>query len=299
MIWKGRFFVKVRGEKHSKITPEAAHSLLRKFEAPEFWALNDHYSSGVTDSATTTIEVRIGGKAKHVSNYAKSAPQLEESLEYAVDEAVDTHRWRHGDPRTEPLSNIFVDSVMPKPGVTPLMKAAAVGNVGAVKEILLANPKIDATDASGWTALMYAEISSNDSDPVQLLLKAGANPNHSSFHGDTPLMASAMSESFDDDLAKAGADTNARNADGTTALMILAAKGEGDEVRDALDAGAKASLQDSNGRTALDYLRLANCGKNPLHEWGGSTDGGCDQLDEDDIRQVTDLLKLATRRRTH
>ena len=106
-------------------------------------------------------------------------------------------------------------------------------------------------------------------------------------------MASAMSQLFDGDLADAGADVNTANTDGTTVLMILAAKGEGDEVRDALKAGADASLRDNNGKTALDYLHLANCGKSPLREWKFSTGGGCDHLDKDHIRAVTALLRGA------
>lgn len=290
VIWNGKFYVKVRGEKHSKISPDAARSLLRRFAAPEFWALSDHYSSGVTDNPTTTIEVRIGGKSKRVSDYAKSAPELEQSLEDTVDDVVDTHRWRHGDPRTEPLSNIFEDATMPKSGVTPLMKASARGDDRGVQDILRTNPKVDEIDSSGWTALMYAETTTS-SDSVSLLLKAGANPNHKSFRGDTALMVSAMLQLFDGDLAEAGANVNAANTDGTTVLMILAAKGEGDEVRDALKSGADASARDNNGRTALDYLHLANCGKSPLHEWAFSTGGGCDHLDKEDIREVTALLK--------
>ncbi|OLE10728.1 MAG: hypothetical protein AUG89_11420 [Acidobacteria bacterium 13_1_20CM_4_56_7] len=254
VIWNGKFYVKVRGEKHSRITQETARSLLRRFVAPEFWALNNLYSSGVTDNPTTTIEVRIGGKSKRVSDYAKSAPEFEQSLEDAIDDVVDTHRWRHGDPRTEPLSNIFQDATMPKVGVTSLMRAAVHGDDKGLQDILRMNPKVDAIDSSGWTALMYAETTTS-SDSVNLLLKAGADPNHKSFQGDTPLMVSAMSQLFDGDLAEAGANVNAANTDGTTALMILAAKGEGDEVRDALKAGADASLRDNYGRTALDYLR--------------------------------------------
>jgi hypothetical protein len=62
--------------------------------------------------------------------------------------AANTHAWRHGDPRTEPLSNIFEDAYMPKPGVTPVMKAAASANLSAVKEILMAGGDVDSTDAT-------------------------------------------------------------------------------------------------------------------------------------------------------
>jgi hypothetical protein len=77
--------------------------------------------------------------------------------------------------------------------------------------------------------------------------------------------------------------------------MILAAQGEADEVRDALRAGADANLKDTRGRTALDYLRLANCGKNPVPRRSYTTGGNCDQLDADEVQQIVTLLKTAKR----
>jgi hypothetical protein len=297
--WSGGGFVEARGERHATIASEAAHALLEKFQSPKFWALCGGYGASVTDNPTMQIEVRIGGQSKTVWNYADSAPGLERSLENDVDAAANTHTWRHGDPRTEPLSNILEDAHLPKPRVTPLMRAAAEANTNAIKEILTSGDDIEATDASGWTALMYASASSH-SEPVELLLAMKANPNHKSLNGDTPLMASAISRLFDEDLTHAGADVNARNSVGTTALMILAAAGEADELRDALKAGADASLKDSMGRTALDYLRLANCGKSPVPQYSTFTTGEkCDYLDEDDVREITTLLKSAKRNAMH
>jgi ankyrin repeat protein len=43
-------------------------------------------------------------------------------------------------------------------------------------------------------------------------------------------MASALDRLFDEHLAKAGANINAQNSVGTTALMILAAKSSPDEI---------------------------------------------------------------------
>ncbi len=292
--WSGDSFVEAVGERHSMIAPEAALALLQKFQSPAFWSLCGGYDASVTDNPTMQIEVRIGGRPKTVWNYADSAPEFEGALEDAVDAAANTHDWRHGDPRTEPLSNIGQDTYMPKPGVTPLMKAAARADVAAVKEFLKSGVDVDAADSSGWTALMYAATSEHP-ESLQLLLASGANPNHKSLNGDTALMASAISRSFDEDLAHAGADLNAKNSVGITALMILAAAGETDEVRDALKAGADATLKDARGRTALDHLRLANCGKSPVFGRSTTTGGKCDHLDEDDVRQVTILLKTAKR----
>ena len=278
---------------HSPIGPEAAHAVMREFLSPNFWALCGGYDASVTDNPTTQIEARIGGQSKKVWNYADSAPEFERSLEDTVDAVANTHVWLHGDPQSEPLSNIFQDAHMPKPGVTPLMKAAVNADIESVKRLLATTKDVDAADSSGWTALMYAAASSH-SEPVKLLLAAGANPNHKSFAGGTALMASAISGSFDDDLVRAGADVNAQNSAGMSSLMILAAKGDADEVASALKTGANDFLKDAKGRTALDYLRLANCGKSPVPEWSTFVSGGkCDHLDEDDVRQITGLLKSA------
>ncbi len=142
---------------------------------------------------------------------------------------------------------------------------------------------------------MYAAASSN-SEPVQLLLAAGANPNHKSLLGDTPLMASAISRTFDGDLLRAGANINAQNSRGVTALMILASTAESDEVNDALKAGASAFLKDAAGRTALDYLLLTNCGKSPIKEWHTFETGEqCDHLDLEDVQKTETLLKTSRR----
>jgi TonB family protein len=299
VIWSGGSFVEALGERHSTISSEAAHALLERFRSPSFWGLCGGYDASVTDNPSMQIEVQIGGRSKKVWNYADSAPEFEGLLEGAVDDAANTHQWRHGDPRTEPLSNIGQDAYMAKAGVTPLMKAAVKADIGAIKDLLKSGGDIDAIDSSGWTALMYAAVSSH-SEPVELLLASGANPNHKSFAGYTTLTASAISRSFDGDLAHAGAEVNAKDASGATVLMILAAEGEGDEVGDALKAGADPSLKDAKGRTALDYLRLANCGKSPVPEYHTFITGGkCDHLDEDDVREVANLLKTATRKTKH
>lgn len=299
VIWKGNGFVEAVGERHAAIAPEAARVLLENFQSSAFWGLCGGYDASVTDNPTTQIEVRIGGHSKTVWNYADSAPEFEASLENAIDEAVDTHLWRHGNPRTEPLSNINQDAYLPKPGVTALMKAAEKADIDAMKELLKSGLDIDIADSSGWTALMYAAASSN-SEPVQLLLAAGANPNHKSINGDTPLMAAAISRSFDENLARAGADPNAKNSSGMTILMILAAEGETDEIKDALKAGANPTLKDASGRNALDYLHLANCGKSPVPEYRTFTMGTeCNYLDEDDVREITSLLNTAIKKAKH
>ena len=146
-----------------------------------------------------------------------------------------------------------------------MMLAAARKEMVKLKALVDAGGNVNETDASGWSVLMYAACSSSYS-PVEMLLKAGADPNQSSPHGDTPLMVSCLNGNWDDNLVESGADVNAQNKVGQTALMMLAARDNVDEIRDALEAGSDASLKDKQGRTALDYLKLASCGKSPLYD---------------------------------
>jgi TonB family protein len=183
------------------------------------------------------------------------------------------------------------------PGATPLMRAAGQTQTAKVKRLLRDGASVFDADANGWTVLMYA-AAGNDMDSLQMLHSAGADPNQSSFFGNTPLMVAAARgnyEDFSESLLRAGADLNAQNAAGTTTLMILTAQAATDEISAALKAGADARLRDKEERTALDYLHLADCGKNPIPEiFGQRQQGGkCGQIDEDSLRSIEDLLNTA------
>src|SRR5258705_615156 len=103
VTWHGSAFVYSTGLSHSRIEPDAALGLIRQFQFPKFWGLCAGYDASITDSATTQINVQIGGKSKTVWNYASSAPAWLETFEQAIDAAANTHLWRHGESRTEPL----------------------------------------------------------------------------------------------------------------------------------------------------------------------------------------------------
>jgi hypothetical protein len=106
----------------------------------------------------------------------------------------------------------------------------------------------------------------------------------------------------DEDLLKAGADVNAVNDAGMTALMLLVQRGDPDEIKTLLKAGANARKKDASGRTALDYLNAANCGrpivepKDPQSMTVGYS--RCNALDGDDYRKSKQLLIEAGARTT-
>jgi hypothetical protein len=175
VVWDGSGYVLEHGHRTGRIDASAARSLIERFRTKEFWSLCGAYTRPVTDNPTVTVAVTLGGHTRVVSDYANSAPLAEQERELAIDEISNSHFWRHGDPASEPISRISADAYLPKPGITPLIHAASRGDVVELRRLLATGMNVNEADASGWSALMYA-AGSGHSEPVQLLLHAGANP---------------------------------------------------------------------------------------------------------------------------
>jgi ankyrin repeat protein len=114
---------------------------------------------------------------------------------------------------------------------TLLHRSAEYGHLEIAQELLLAGIPVDSTDIEGRTALQYAATSKQNSALVFLLLKKGADANHQSTNGDTPLHSFARQDTkFSNKpiknetaqrilnfLVKEGkADINAKNNEGLT-----------------------------------------------------------------------------------
>ena len=291
IVWKQGDF-----SKKGQITSEQANALLEHFRTPAVWGLCGRYDqAGLMDGDASSFKVRIGGRDKSVGEYGDAAPAIFRDAELAVDVSVNTHQWRHGNPKTESITEITFE-YLPKPGKTKLMDAAHRGDKTAFKTALEAGDKLTDVDASGWTPLMYA-ASSYGNSPLREILKAGVDVNAHSKKGETALMASAVTGMADEDLLKAGAEVNAVNDDGMTALMLLVQHGDPNEVETLLKAGADARVKDSKGRMALDYLNAANCGSPIVHEkdprWMTLGYSRCNALDHDDYQKSKRLLSNA------
>jgi ankyrin repeat protein len=113
-----------------------------------------------------------------------------------------------------------------------------------------------ATDQAGNTPLIRAAWE-GDADKVEALLKTGADVNASNREGMTALMAATWGKTGRGDvrIAKAlianGANVNAANVHGRTALMEVAGNGNSEFVLLLLDAGADVNAQLRGGGTAL------------------------------------------------
>lgn len=134
----------------------------------------------------------------------------------------------------------------------PFVKAAHDDDIDALRS-LIADADVNFRDpATGTTALDHA-VQNGNQEMVQFLIARGADVNASEKDGHTALMQ------LDDDatpdllwdLINAGAKINHQNSYGTTALMTVASQKNSEILEELLAAGAEVNAADEDGKTAL------------------------------------------------
>ena len=145
-------------------------------------------------------------------------------------------------------------------GDTPLMAAALYADTAVLELLLRAGADVNATNKAGATALMRA---ATFEDKARLLVANGADVKARSRFGNTALILAARKPGNSRTvklLLDRGADPNAANVLGATALMAAAAAADADSVRTLLDRGADVNAKPNmdvsgftwgGGRTAL------------------------------------------------
>ena len=140
----------------------------------------------------------------------------------------------------------------PRGGATPLMSAAAVGSLEAMRLLLDKGANVNAASTVGATALMWA---ATDADKVRLLLSRGADVKAVSQRGRTALFLAARSDRSADIvklLLAAGADARAVDGAKMTVLSSAVVGNDTDTIRLILDvAGADVNAPDFGGFTPL------------------------------------------------
>jgi ankyrin repeat protein len=144
--------------------------------------------------------------------------------------------------------------VQNREGATALHKAAALGSPALLEVMLNRGASVNGTSSKGWTAL-HSAVSSGNMACVEMLLKHGAKANGLgvqpgnlrlpmfSERTGTPLQIAA-SHGYNDIirlLLAAGADVNARDAEGLTALDLARRSDHPSTVKLLLDNGAKGT----------------------------------------------------------
>jgi ankyrin repeat protein len=132
-------------------------------------------------------------------------------------------------------------------GETPLMYAAAVGSVDAMKVLLSKKADVNAQTEFGATALMW---SVSDSAKVRLLVSSGANVNAATKRGRTALFLAAMNDHSADIvsfLLLKGADAKALDAYGNSTLVAAALGNDLETIRMIVAAGVDAGAGNKAG----------------------------------------------------
>jgi hypothetical protein len=134
--------------------------------------------------------------------------------------------------------------------------AAAQGKTAVVKRLIESGCDLN-EKSFGEMPLHYA-ANNGHTDIVELLLKAGANPNGKDDAGETPLHSAVMEGKQDvaARLLDKGADVNAQDDQGATALHVAAMKGRPELVDLLLAKGADPLTADKQGRTPMFYSKI-------------------------------------------
>jgi|GEM_PF-1652187 len=142
-------------------------------------------------------------------------------------------------------------------GATPLLSAAAGGELARVDEALAGGAAVDARDLHGWTALHRAARSGSVA-VLRRLLEAGASPSARDARGRTALQVAVLFERLDATRFLAGVSPlEARTMASETALHLAARVGSAPLVRALVDAGAAVDAPAWAGRTPLTLAAAA------------------------------------------
>jgi ankyrin repeat protein len=120
---------------------------------------------------------------------------------------------------------------------------------------LLSKKATTKTNSAGETPL-FAAVDYGHLDIVKLLLENGADPNGKKPNGEPVLFSAAQKHAeIIAPLVNAGANINATNTVGSTALIMAAYYGNVDSVLALLSLGARVGAKTTEGFTALQVAR--------------------------------------------
>lgn len=138
----------------------------------------------------------------------------------------------------------------------PVTNAVRDNNIMAVRELVVRNASLNASDIEGRTPLILATISGQLAI-VEILLKAGARFEHKDSFGNTALHWAGTNGDVEiaELLIHTGLLVNDQNKQGFTAMMLAAKGGFVDIVELFLESGGDATLTDYTGRDALGWAR--------------------------------------------
>jgi hypothetical protein len=245
VTFDGERFVRVVGRKTTQISTSTVAALLARAARIRFFEMRDAYRAVenpdgtvtmVSDLPTTIVTVTINGRTKSVDDYLAAPDSLAE-FERAIDAAAGTKRWVFLDENA--LEELTRSGWLAsgEEGATLLRQAIERDDVPIARRLIELGSDLDGPPDNRLPPLLSARSSSM----VDLLVKAGANPNEQPIGrvaARTPLMTTSYKDAaVAEALLKAGARLEDVD-DGGTALWYAACAGNWRVVAVLLRAGA-------------------------------------------------------------
>jgi ankyrin repeat protein len=133
-----------------------------------------------------------------------------------------------------------------------MMTLSWVGYVEEIRRCAAWGKDLDCLDKYGYTPLDNAVYYHNNADIARVLVAMGANVNARNRHGETALHVAACFNNVKAIcfLLDAGANIEAKDNRGRTPLLAAACSGQPEATEALLLRGASASSTDSDGMTA-------------------------------------------------
>ena len=152
--------------------------------------------------------------------------------------------------------------VPPDPAAVALIAAIKKGDRSRFSAVLKANPSASQQKGAGGVTPLMAAALDGDLGELRQLLDAGADPNATNDAGATALMWAVSDPTKVELLLGHGAKVDAKSLDGRTAVMIAAGfRGSESTVKVLIDAHADLNVVSTDGTTALSQAAYVN---NPL-----------------------------------
>jgi uncharacterized protein len=205
----------------------------------------------VSDGSEDVLAAIEAGDAEALRELIASNPSLAEGVDEAGVSVLLQAKYRG--------ENDLVEILRAAKPALDLFEAAALGEDARVSELLDAEPyRVSGLSADGFSLLHLAVFFAHPST-AQLLLDRDADVNAEADNSShvQPLHSAAAGRSAEcvRVLLDAGADVDARQHGGYTALMEAALQGNEEMVRALIDAGADPTLTDDGGRNSIEFAR--------------------------------------------